>query len=58
MSQKDHNDGQRDAANGVHNRPVSHTEELFTWTSSGVKDVTKRLSDYQSGRDHANSQKK
>jgi hypothetical protein len=57
MSQKDHNNGQTDASNGDYNRPVSHMEEVFTWTSDGVKEVNERLSDYQDGRDHANSQK-
>jgi len=57
MSQNNHNNGQRDASNGVYNRPVSHTEEAFTWSSNGVKTVNEKLSDYQSGRDHANSQK-
>jgi hypothetical protein len=57
MSQKDHNKGQTDASNGEYNRPVSHTEEAFTWTSDGIKDVNERLSDYHDGRDNANSQK-
>ena len=57
MSTKDHNKGQTDVSNGEYNRPVSHMEEAFTWSSSGVKDVNERLGDYQAGRDHAKSQK-
>lgn len=57
MGTKEHNQGQTDVANGEYNRPVSHADEVFTWTSSGVRDVTEKLSDYQAGRDHAKGQK-
>lgn len=57
MGTKEHNQGQTDAANGECNRPVSHAEELLTWTPSGVREVTEKLTDYQAGRDHAKSQK-
>lgn len=57
MGTKEHNQGQTDVADGEYNRPVSHAEELITWTPSGVREVTEKLTDYQAGRDHAKSQK-
>jgi hypothetical protein len=57
MGQKEHNQGQTDVSNGEYNRPVSHGEELMTWSPSAVREVTEKLSDYQAGRDHAKSQK-
>lgn len=57
MGKNYHDQGQTDVAKGEYNRPVSHLEEVFTWTPSGVNDVGRKLSEYKAGRDHANSQK-
>lgn len=54
---KDHNAGQTDGSKGEYNRPVSHTEEFFTWSPSGTREVAERLSQYNSGHRHAKSQR-
>jgi hypothetical protein len=56
-TQDHHNDGQRDASNGEYNRPHSHTEEFFTWSSDGLKEIREDRAAYQQGHDHGKSQK-
>lgn len=49
---RDHNAGQTDASNNEHNPPVSHVEELFTWSADGCREISERRSDYKDGLDH------
>jgi len=56
MSQKTHNQGQTDASNGVHNRPRSHTEELFTVQKDELRKLNSDNRDYYAGRSNHKKQ--
>jgi hypothetical protein len=58
-TQDHHNEGESDRADGNgYNRPHSHTEEFFTWSSDSVKEVNSDNSAYQKGWNNADKQDK
>ena len=49
-----HNQGQKDASEGKsYERPHSHAEELFTWSSDGLTKLYEDNDAYRRGYDNA-----
>jgi hypothetical protein len=57
MSIRDHNKGQTDRSNGKYEPPIGVVEEFFTWSPSGMKDVSERNGDYKDGWSNTDNQK-